>query len=1760
MNPFPSTSRRLPNPVQFVLFVFFVLSLMTRIHAGSAKRLYYDGISTSSDPTGVRTSLSTLTNSPIFPDGPTFEEQLDDFTALPNSPLKSGLQGKDDSGVDFGSYIRGYLEAPTTGSYLFDIASSDQSALFLSTDETAGKKKLIAYEPQSGDPLFGGANQQTRLSSPVNLIRGRKYYFEVLHKQGGSAGYIQVGWQRPDGVQEIIPALHLAQYPVDPFLGIGDLNQAPIFNSKGLNAGDLPTSLSLNEGDPLLLQLDVVAGQPTFFTWTSNQVVLPGEILSYLSVKHAPATLNGTKFTASVINSSGSLTSSVVTVSVVPDRTPPTVLSADTAGNPNLLSITFSKPLDPISATQTANYQISSVGGPVIPVTSIQVLGDERTVQLSVSQPFAPGSQYLAIVQNVCDQASQPNVLSPNPTQVPFTLSAASGVTYTFNSGRPAGFAFYGNADISPAGSYDSSGYLTLTEAKQSKNSAVVLTDRHDIDQVHIRFKTRIGDGRSITGTDLPGDGFSLNIAADLPQGTLSSPDTGYRPDVPGNRLTVYFNSHPHSAIDVPSIGVLLNNVVITNIPTGTNGVPPITADDGHWASVDLQVLRSGKLSLNWDGLQVIDSLPTAWEGVASAQIGLAARTEGFWLQTHWFDDLYINLSEGNVGAVALDPSSVLSGTFLEGSTVRLAAVPTGAGPLYYQWFKNGLPLNGEDNRILTFPAQVGSGGNFSLNVSNSFSSFTSPDQPVIILPDLTPPAVISVRGVAGGVNSVTVVLSKPVDPATATDLSTYSSPLFNIKSALLLADGQTVVLKTTQQRVGVTYPLKIQGLKDLTTAANQLSANLQFTSELTYADEVLADNPSRYFQFNETSGTIAFTRTAVGDQQNTNGVYQNAPVSVGVPPLVPSAGQNDYAVQFNPSNTNYLTIPNGGDLNDLRGPWPQKSFEFWFRANHLPGAIPLPPNPSTADVLYHSTAGLYEEGGNLRGISFLLYRDPSSSDSSHAQLVFHAYNSTTDGPGSPFGLLQYPPVFIQTTVTTNQTYHVVAVLDGRTSDRGGELRLYVNGQLIGRAPGVGQIYNHNGDIRVASGQARNHLSQYGIFGAFDGVIDDLSLYNSVLSDDRVLAHHRAGTGESLIATNPPVAITSVDAHGNPFQISVVFNQPVNRQSATDFSHYILADAHGNRLAVQKAILLDDLITVQLTGTFQFQAGNGYTLQAAGVADLLSPSNQLPPSSVPFTFVSDGPVSIGSGSDLGDRQVIENEVVHFLVAAAGQQPFRYQWNFNGAPIPGATSASLSFSAPLTAAGNYSVTVANDFSTVTSPNSKLTVIPDTIPIQWIGLKGLAGTLNQLRLFFSKPLDPGTATNLATYSIPSAGANGLRILGATLSPDGTQVWLQTTPQTDGQTNTLIIAGLRDRAARPNSVTASATFVSGISYRDEIIGDGAVRYWTFAETKGTDFHTLVSKFDTSAENLVGQLLANPVLDAPGLVPNLGNDPAIGFSGNSLSNRIALPNARDLNAILGPWPKRTHLFSFRADHLPRVNGTNVESPAIFAHDIVAFYLHGTQDTNNPTEALLAFRAHNTSSDGPGTPWGGTTLATSKHVLFPIKAGQVYHVAGVIDGSANFTGQLLLYVNGQLVGAVGGIGQLYKHPNTPPTIGQGSFTTHVGYSQNLDITTPNYNARFDGVIDEFSILNKALSPSRIAQLYQFALTPNREAALLPVEPTHLGVGWDGTHIILNWEGGGTLESADSLIGPFTPILNATSPYSTTLTSTGHRFYRVITQ
>ena len=61
-----------------------------------------------------------------------------------------------------------------------------------------------------------------------------------------------------------------------------------------------------------------------------------------------------------------------------------------------------------------------------------------------------------------------------------------------------------------------------------------------------------------------------------------------------------------------------------------------------------------------------------------------------------------------------------------------------------------------------------------------------------------------------------------------------------------------------------------------------------------------------------------------------------------------------------------------------------------------------------------------------------------------------------------------------------------------------------------------------------------------------------------------------------------------------------------------------------------------------------------------------------------------------------------------------------------------------------------------------------------------------------------LTQASAEELSNYSIP-----GLTILSARLQADGKSVVLSTSPQAQGQTYTITINNIRDRAATPNTI---------------------------------------------------------------------------------------------------------------------------------------------------------------------------------------------------------------------------------------------------------------------------------------------------------------------------------------------------------------------
>ncbi len=116
-------------------------------------------------------------------------------------------------GNDYGCRIRGYVHPPASGEYVFWIASDDHSELWLSTDDTPAKKQRLCGLNHAVDQRKWDADPGQQKSSPVTLVGGKRYYIEVLQKQGGGNEHVAVGWQLPGGALERpIPPSRLSPY------------------------------------------------------------------------------------------------------------------------------------------------------------------------------------------------------------------------------------------------------------------------------------------------------------------------------------------------------------------------------------------------------------------------------------------------------------------------------------------------------------------------------------------------------------------------------------------------------------------------------------------------------------------------------------------------------------------------------------------------------------------------------------------------------------------------------------------------------------------------------------------------------------------------------------------------------------------------------------------------------------------------------------------------------------------------------------------------------------------------------------------------------------------------------------------------------------------------------------------------------------------------------------------------------------------------------------------------------------------------------------------------------------------------------------------------------------------------------------------------------------------------------------------------------------------------------------------------------------
>ncbi len=341
---------------------------------------------------------------------------------------------------------------------------------------------------------------------------------------------------------------------------------------------------------------------------------------------------------------------------------------------------------------------------------------------------------------------------------------------------------------------------------------------------------------------------------------------------------------------------------------------------------------------------------------------------------------------------------------------------------------------------------------------------------------------------------------------------------------------------------------------------------------------------------------------------------------------------------------------------------------------------------------------------------------DNSCSGTDTSKNVFASTAGNTTGAASQW---QYTP-----TIVSNNWYVVVATFRNDT------MKVYVNGQYKSRF------------VKTSSGLGTSTEGMFlgatyqGTTGAypnwFNGYMDDLRLYNRVLSDDEI-CYYSYGV---YFTPNAPSVLCKNVTYTTPFNI-------VNEYMTGNSFTLQLSNASGS-FSTPTTL---NVVTGTQAGSFNYvvpsfvATGSGYKMRIV--------------TSQPYS-VSDT-VSVGIGiaatpptiySTVGPTNSIPSGTFTFFTAIGGNGGTNptFQWKKNGVPIPGADTTTWG----AIAGTDYAHL---DTITITIKSSTYCATPDTATstpiVMYLTKTGIAGISNQ----FNAGIHPNPANNSIMVSAES-----------------------------------------------------------------------------------------------------------------------------------------------------------------------------------------------------------------------------------------------------------------------------------------------------------------------------------------------------------------------------------------------------------------------
>ncbi len=385
------------------------------------------------------------------------------------------------------------------------------------------------------------------------------------------------------------------------------------------------------------------------------------------------------------------------------------------------------------------------------------------------------------------------------------------------------------------------------------------------------------------------------------------------------------------------------------------------------------------------------------------------------------------------------------------------------------------------------------------------------------------------------------------------------------------------------------------------------------------------------------------------------------------------------------------------------------------------------------------------------------------------------------------------------------------------------------------------------------------------------------------------------------------------------------------------------------------------------------------------------------------------------------QSVFGGATVTFGVAATGQQPLIYQWQFDGTNSPGATNNPLVLTNVLVSqAGTYSVTVTNQYGTAISSNATLTVTGLTITAQpaaritW--LNGPAAFTVQVS--GNGPFNYQWQSN----GTPIAGANTntLTLTNVTSSQFGTYNVIVSNPygSVTSSNASLLFSQVADWGGYQgeSNLTTNLTNIIAISGGENgapfdclaLSSNGVLIAWpTSAASEGPHLSNLVAI--AGANPAFGLLSDGNVVRSPsdgsGIISGLSNIVAISANGASYVVLTASGIASNGPPLAGPSPAASNVLAIAAGGGHSLALTTNGTVAAWGYD-------GYGETNVPQGlsnviAVAAGDYHSLALKANGTVvgWGlngngQISVPPSLSNVVEIAAGGYHSLALKADGS----------------------------------------------------------------------------------------------------------------------------------------------------------------